>query len=288
MGIFLLCSLLLRVASAGDISLILFSDAQCGGNIVTNVHSNPASEHAGSGCIAANFQSAGAASVDPGFKCNVYSDTACQNFVASIESTNQCETLVGKGASCFSQAAFDNPLANIQAKVTVGSSVVHFTAEIRSFEVTDGAIQGACGDSGCDPNVPFKKDLKLFPGKSKCTVTATSRGNYDSTAERDYMKQLIAKAALKTGSIDFSQIGGFGNPAGAPSTMSGFIQVVLEDAAGNNKAQMEVSTSASCSKSSGNGCDSFVADVVKAGLGEVPAVGGLLAAGFDAVCNVGT
>ncbi|KAH7076349.1 hypothetical protein BKA63DRAFT_489686 [Paraphoma chrysanthemicola] len=283
-----LVCLLFGLATAGDISLILFGDAQCGGTIVTNVHSNPGNEHALSGCIAANFQSAGAASVDPGFKCNVYSDTACQNFVASIESTNQCETLVGQGATCFSQASVDNPLANIQARVTVGSSVVHFTAEIRAAQVSEGAIQGACGDSGCDPNVAFKKDLKLFAGKSKCTITATARGNYDSTSERDYMKQLIAKAALKTSSVDSSQVGGFGNPDSAPSTMSGFIQVVLEDAAGNNKAQMEVTTSASCTKSSGNGCDSFVADVVKASLGEVPAVGGLLAAGFDAVCNVGT
>lgn len=285
---FLGSSFLFALTSAGDISLLLFSDAQCTGDIVTNVHSNPANANAASGCIATNFQSAGAATVDSGFQCNVYADTACQNFLTTIKSTDQCETLIGKGAICFSQASFENPLTGVTAKVTIGNSVVHFTAEVRSFEMTDNALRGACGANGCDPNSPFNKDLKLFPGKKKCTVTSTARGNYDNTAVRDYMIQLISDVALKQSTIDFAGVDGFGNPNSAASTMPGFIQVVLNDATGNNKAQMEVSTSASCEGASTNGCDSFVADRIKDGLKAVPAVGGLLATGFDAVCNVGS
>jgi hypothetical protein len=280
-------SLFLGLASAADVSLLLFRDAQCTGDIISNVHSNPANEHAGSGCIATStFQSAGLASVDSGFKCNVYADTACQNFLASVESISQCETLIGRGAICFSQESFENPLANIKAQVSIGSSIVHFN-EVKSFEITDGALKGACGGTGCDPNAPFKRTLKNFPGSSKCTVTGTARGNYDNTNERDYMAQLISTSALTAGSVDHASVDGFGNPDLAEAQMPGFIQVVLQDDAGNNKAQMEVSIDVSCSKPSNPGCGSFAADAVKAALEKVPAVGGLLASGFDVICNAG-
>jgi hypothetical protein len=161
---FLGSALLLSLTSARDISLLLFDDTECNGDISTNVHSNPANEHAGSGCIATNFKSAGVASVDEGFQCNLYADTACQNFIGTVKTLNQCDTLVGQGAICFSQISFENPLADVKAVATVGKIVLEVTAEVNPSGFAGNTLRGACNGNACDPNQHFNTDLFLSQG----------------------------------------------------------------------------------------------------------------------------
>jgi hypothetical protein len=151
------------------------------------------------------------------------------------------------------------------------------------------AISKACRDTGCDSSAQdtitfqFGAQETAFGapcnpiisdcGQTDCTATLTVDGNFDNTNQRDYMQSILSKV------LDEAQA------QNADKTLS-FAQVVLNDATGANQAQMSIKIDANCEKASSFDCDGLVATLIGGVLGEIPAVGGLVATAFDAGCQV--
>ncbi|KAK6535578.1 hypothetical protein TWF694_002033 [Orbilia ellipsospora] len=269
-------------AVLADISLQAFDQMGCGGNVINNVHSNPSAPKDGSGCIALNqFQSVGIVSADPGFKCNVYSDAACQSFLESFTSAGTCTNVIATGIICFSQALFDNPFAESSVQVQLGTKVITVDAG-GGVLVQDGKNQ-ACGTSGCDPSNPFSKSFQHF--NKDCSLTVTMTGNYDNTNERDYMAALLAQTMNSAETNARQDLTGSSEDNDNVLDLPSFAQVVINDKNGNNQAQMTVQFDVACNPPSSGDCNSLLSQVTSAVLGEVPAVGGLLAEAFSIVCS---
>ncbi|KAK5056703.1 hypothetical protein LTR84_012235 [Exophiala bonariae] len=246
---------------AGDISVQAFTDTQCAGSSVgTNVHSNPAGVHDGSGCIASStFNSINTISVDAGFQCNIYSDTACQNFLTTAKTVG-CLPVIGQGIICFSQESFDNPLAGSKAVIGIGKNSIIARTEGDIRNVVDRALTNACGNTVCDPNTndvvtyqfgfecesgladPAGSNTGIFcDKKEKCTQTVSTSGDYDNTEQRDYMKELL-KTTMKQGTSQAAvpQDSDFFK-SGASEILNNqlsFAQVVINDPKGANLAQV--------------------------------------------------
>lgn len=275
---------LLHIAKS-DISVQAFVDTQCAGTTVgTNVHSNPAGIHDGSGCIASStFNSINTISLDAGFQCNIYSDTACQNFLTTTKTVG-CLPVIGQGIICFSQESFDNPLADSKAVIGIGKNSIVARTEGDISNIVDRAIGNACGNTVCDPNtndvVTYKFGFECEGGladpqggatgtfcnkKEKCTQTVSTSGDYDNTEQRDYMKELL-KTTMRQGTSEarvpqdseFFKTGA----SEALNNQLSFAQVVINDPKGANLAQVCYSHSCTdASKSIGTDNDLIPIDV---------------------------
>ncbi|KAF3916805.1 hypothetical protein ABW20_dc0108762 [Dactylellina cionopaga] len=269
-------------AALADISLQAFDQMGCTGNVLNNVHSNPSAPKDGSGCIALNqFQSVGIVTADPGFKCNVYSDAACQSFLQSFTSAGTCTNIIATGIICFSQALFDNPFSESTAQVQIGQKII--TVDEAGNALVQSGKSQACGNSGCDPSNPFSKSFQHFNKDYSLTVTMTS--NYDSTNERDYMAALLAQTMATAETNSRQDLTGSSEDNDNVLDVPSFAQVVINDKNGNNQAQMTVQFDVTCNPASGGNCDGLLGTVTSAILGEVPGVGGLLAAAFSVECS---
>ncbi|KEF52005.1 uncharacterized protein A1O9_11995 [Exophiala aquamarina CBS 119918] len=286
---------------ACDISVQGFDDTQCAGNrIGTNVHSNAGNLHESSNCIASDtFESISTISVDAGFQCNIYSDTACQNFITSTNTVG-CVPVIGQGLTCFSQASFDNPLAGSTGNIGIGKNKIIASTGDETFE---RAISNACGDAICDPtsrdvlnfihgrncegglaDVNGNPFLTVCDNRDQCTQTITVNGQFDNTQQRDYMKGLL-KATMKQG------IGGFVQADSrdtSPNDQLSFASVVINDAKGADLASMSMSIEVQCTEIEPDAfnCDQPFIDILKTLVGAIPAVGETIASTFEVACAV--
>ncbi|RVX70635.1 hypothetical protein B0A52_05287 [Exophiala mesophila] len=192
-----------------------------------------------------------------------------------------CTGAIGESVICFNQALFDNPLAGSTAQVTIGTQ--YLTADLSGSGLIEGAADNACGTNGCDSGNPFERDWDHL--NKDGTFSVSMSGNYDNTDQRDYMRNLLAKAmnlATKNSRVDLCcSSENNNNIHDVPS----FAQVVLNDNRGNNVAQMSASLKLTVDAKSSSDCDSILAQVTEFALGEVPGVGGFLAAAFKIGCT---
>ncbi|KAF3928574.1 hypothetical protein AA313_de0200970 [Arthrobotrys entomopaga] len=269
-------------AALADISLQAFDQMDCTGNVINNVHSNPSAPQDASGCIALNqFQSVGIVTVDPGFKCNIYSDAACQDFLASFTSAGTCTNVIATGVICFSQALFDNPFAESNVQVQLGQKII--TVDLEGNVLVQAGKNQACGNSGCDPSNPFSKGFSHF--NKDCSLTVTMHGNYDNTNERDYMAALLAQTMSTAETNLRLDLTGSSEDDDRVLDLPSFAQVVINDKNGNNQAEMTVQFDVACNPPSAGDCNSLLDVVTSTVLGQVPEVGGLLAQAFQVVCS---
>ncbi|KAJ9614014.1 hypothetical protein H2200_002150 [Cladophialophora chaetospira] len=293
---------LLRLVAAG-ISVQGFDDTQCAGSrIGSNVHENPANVHDGSDCIASDtFNSISTISVDAGFQCNIYSDTACQSFLTTAKSVG-CIPVIGQGIICFSQASFDNPLAGTTGTVGIGKNkIIARTGD--GGETFERAINKACGDSVCDPtqkdvltfihgrqcesglvDVTGLPTLTVCDKRDKCTQTITVNGDYDNSQQRDYLKRVL-KEAMTQGIGDFQQ---HDNRDETPNEQLSFASVVINDAKGADLAKMEMSVDVQCTeiKPETFNCDNPFVELAKAAVNAVPGISETAGTVFEVACAV--
>ncbi|KAK5043616.1 hypothetical protein LTR84_011376 [Exophiala bonariae] len=271
-------------ALAGSISLLPFSDTDCGGTQLQDIQSNNANPQDTSNCVSPGpYQSVNIVSVDSGFQCNVYSDNQCQDFLESFTSTG-CTTVAGSGVICFSQALFDNPLAETLATVTVGGPVLTVNGGGAGALITE-AVSSAC-TNGCNPNNPFKQGYNHLNVEGTQSVAMT--GTFTSNNQRDYM------AALLQGAMTAALTNQREDLCCSPETddvivdSPTFFQVVLTDQNTQAvQAQMTATiTITSSPGSTGIDCGSTQASVTSSVLGAIPGVGGLLATAFTVACVV--
>jgi hypothetical protein len=269
--------------ASADISLQVFDQGGCQGNVANNIHSNLANPQDSSGCIApGQYSSIGILTADPGFQCNLYSDAECQNFLTDASTAGVCTEITGNGVICFSQALFDNPFAESTAEVTLGLTLI--TVDLASNTLVYAAVSAGCGANGCDPTTPFTKSFDHF--NKDCTLSVSMEGNYDSTNQRDYMSGLL-QSAMEAADTNFRQdlTGSSEDNDDVLDTLS-FSQVVISNTqSGANEAQMSVTVTVDCAPSSLADCQSLLDQVTTTALGAVPGVGGILASAFSVVCQ---
>ncbi|KAF2732779.1 hypothetical protein EJ04DRAFT_607115 [Polyplosphaeria fusca] len=293
LALFPLCAyagISVQVADGG-----LSSARSCGGRILDNVNENPGAPNQNSGCVSPGaFNCFLVLTATEGFQCNIFSDNTCQNFVAAIGAntvagvgTPSSFPRSGESIQCFSQDSFDNPNAGTTARLTISSNSID--GEKNAGTALADAITTSCGDTGCDasatersftldrdgdaPGVFGTECNQLIQdcGIESCKATYTVRGNYDNTAQRDYMKALLEKAGNEVSSAN-------------TNSQTQFSQVVLNDATGANLAEISVEVSVTCGKLGAFDCDGIEAKLIGGVLGEVPAVGGFTATIFDVTC----
>ncbi|KAJ6445475.1 heavy metal tolerance protein [Purpureocillium lavendulum] len=279
----------LFVASvAGNISLLAFKDAGCPGDPFDHVESQAGNPEQNSGCIpVGDYKSVNIANADSGFKCNLYSDTSCNNFIKSV-SDRVCDSTEGQGVECFAQAEFDNPFFETTARVTIGKSSIN--TDINPDQWIRDAVSSGCADRGCDPNTPFTSVFDHF--LKKCEQHGSASGSFDSTDERDYMTNVLA-TAMQTFMTNIKQDGAnevvdaSGNPTNLVLTFDipSFAQIVIVDNSGAIKAQLAISLSTDKCTSGIDVCSGIVGTVASSALEAVPVVGGVASATFDIICD---
>ncbi|KIW22957.1 uncharacterized protein PV07_11197 [Cladophialophora immunda] len=287
-----LCLSSLILAVAGDISLQTFNDDNCGGGggtAIQNIHANGKDTTDSSGCQAqGQFNSVNVVSVDSGFQCNIYGDSACQNFLETV-STVACTPVIGQAAICFNQAAFDNPFVESTSNVAVGALAIQiFGGDTLQNQINNVVNQACASGTACDPtntlvlsqtispsNIACNEGLQLIdPGacsSEDCTTTIAMSGGFNDNNQRDYMKGLMQKA-LDTVPSPVSFVG---------------VQVVDKDKA--VQASMTVSVNSQCTSvppPSGFQCSDALKDTVSAALATVPGVGGVSSLVFQVACDV--
>lgn len=314
------------LAVAGDISLQTFVDDDCGGGTgaaIQNVHASGKDTTDGSGCQAqGQFHSVNVVSADPGFQCNIYGDSACQNFLQGV-TTPVCTPVIGQGVICFNNAAFSNPFIESTARVALGNQQVMIYSEPppnqrllpglpstgqdgnQQSQIENLVSQACTSGSACDPtskislsrtfqsgNVGFcSNGGDLSQDKSQCdpvvcTTSISISGNFNDNNQRDYMKDLMTTA------LDKAQV-----PA-APTNINdneltilmglSFVGVQIIDKNKAIQAFLSVTTTSECSAVSpeaGFQCPQTLVDSVGAGLGAVPVVGGIGVLLFQVACD---
>ncbi|KIW21667.1 hypothetical protein PV08_02247 [Exophiala spinifera] len=288
-GFLSLFSLILVVAA--DISLQTFIDDNCGADgstAIQDVHANGKDTVDSSGCeLQGQFNSVNIVSVDPGFKCNIYSDTACQNFIMSTEIV-ACTPVIGQGVSCFNQATFDNPFIESTSDVAIGALTVQVVGGDSLQNQINNAVNQACtSGSACDPTNTLVLSQTFGPGNpacneglqdidpkacssETCTTTISMSGSFDDNNQRDYMKAVIQKALNNT-----------------PALVS-FVAVQVVDKNKALQASMTVSTASQCTTirpPPDFQCSDTLKDLVSGALGLVPDVGGVASLSFQVACD---
>jgi hypothetical protein len=281
-----LATLLVGFVAADGVTLQLFDGPSCNQNsqapdkVVANVNTNSGNQNDGSGCVAANFVSAKIINFQNGFKCNIYSDSGCQNFVQSITAPDGCDAIPGSSALCFNQALFDNPLAESKASITVGSQDMP-VAPNTPILVAD-AVALACGDTGCDPTHKQTFPFNHFNKNGMGTVTMT--GSYSDTNQREYMKNLLVQVVSDAAHNTRVDTTGSSEDDDIVTDQFTFFQVVIRDENGNIQCQMTVSFDVAVESPKQGDCG-ILGDAEKLALGAIPGVGGILATSFDFVCQ---
>lgn len=286
----ILLPVLARLVSA-SISLATFSQPNCGGEIGNNVRSNTANQFQSSECIATNqFSSVEVITADPGFQCNIYSDRACANYLGTFETTGECGSIIGSGVICFSQNAFDNPLDGAVGNLLVGSKFV--TVVKQASELVQLGVGQACNDVGCDPTNSFSEIQN--PMSTKELVTVSVEGNYDNSAQRDYMRNVLQEAFRMAQSPDRNNPMAFLGVSPDDPTLAvlqdpfihdipTFGQVVLNDAQGRTLAEMSIRITQTDSETQ-KACEDSVGKIAGAALSAIPVVGGVAGLIFTVGC----
>ncbi|KAK6537861.1 hypothetical protein TWF694_010761 [Orbilia ellipsospora] len=268
-----------------DISIQTFEQMGCMGGVVSNVHPNAAAAHDASGCQAlGGFQSVGVISADEGFQCNIYSDSACANFIGSFDSqfVGACTNIIGSGVSCFSQALFDNPFADSTASVTIGRNVVTIDSDGRT--IVNGGTSQACGDTGCDPTNLYSTPFSHF--NKDCEQTVKMAGFYNNPNERDYMASLLGTALAKGMTNERTDPTGSTEGNDRIRDLPSFAQVIISDnSRGLNQAMMSATIDVQCNPPTEGNCDGLVSEITSDLLGLVPSVGDVIALGFKIGCE---
>jgi hypothetical protein len=253
------------------------------------VHANGKDTTDSSGCQAlGQFNSVNVVSVDSGFQCNIYGDSACQNFLETV-STVACTPVIGQGAICFNQAAFSNPFVESTSNVAVGALAIQvFGGDTLQHQIDKLVNQACTSGTACDPtntlvlsqsfaptNIACNEGLQAIdPGACStedCTTTIAMSGGFNDNNQRDYMKGLMQKT-LDT----------------IPSPVS-FVGVQVVDKNKAVQASMTVSVNSQCTSvppPSGFQCSDALKDGVSAALATVPGVGGISSLLFQVACDV--
>jgi hypothetical protein len=281
-----LLALLARQATA-SISLLAFPQPNCNGQFTDNVRSDPADQFEASGCVATTgFESVQLVTAVKGYKCNIYSDLACGNFLRDIKDTTSCESVTGNSIICFRQEKFDNPLTGVEGKLFLSSNLVQSNKE--GDDMLGRAAQQACGEVGCDPSSRFVdvQNPLIVP----TTITVTMQGKYNSVEERDYMLRVLQDA------FNQAQSERRNNPRAflrGPSftdlddpfnwDIPTFGEAFLSDAAGRQLAHMSaLITSEEQEKE--EPCENTVGKISEAAIGAIPGIGGLAGLIFKITC----
>lgn len=283
---FFAITLLVSFAAADGITFQLFDGPSCNQNrfkpdkVVANVNSNSGAGVQSSGCVAATFKSAKFAQFSPGFKCNIYTDSACQLFSQSVTAPDGCDSFPGSSVLCFSQAEFDNPFVDSKVSITVGSKDVGVSSNIVS--AVKLAIEVTCTDTGCDPTNKQQFPYRHFNQNGATTVSLT--GSYQNTNQRDYMKSLLLSVQRTTIHNEAIDTRGSSENDNKVASQFTFFQVVIRDRNGNIQSEMAATIDTTTQKQNEGDCG-IIGKLESAALGALPAVGGLLAKSFDFVCQ---
>lgn len=281
-------SLLVGLAAAdAGITFQVYDGPSCNQNslkpdkVIQNINSNSGNGVESSGCTAVSFKSGKFVQFSDGFKCNIYSDFSCKNFVLSVTAPDGCDSQPGNSVLCFSQAEFDNPFATSHVSITVGSKEVGVSQNVGSL-FTEG-IALACGDTGCDPTNKRSFPYNHFNQHGQTSISLT--GSYQNTNQRDYMKALLTSVQSKT--LHGLGVDGSGSSANDNliATQFTFFQVVIRDQGGSIQCQMTATIDTSSQKQGPGDCG-IVGKLESAALQAIPAVGGLLAKAFDFTCKI--
>ncbi|KAJ2980443.1 hypothetical protein NQ176_g2645 [Zarea fungicola] len=274
------------LVAADGITLQLYDGTGCDkfsqqtNKVVANVNTNSGAEHQSSGCIAADFKSAKFIQFVDGFKCNIYTDSACQAFSQSLTAADACDSFTGSSVLCFSQAEFDNPFVDSKVSITVGSKDVGVSQNTDSL-FKEG-IELACTDTGCDPTNKRQFPYQHFNQNGFTSISLT--GSYQNTNQRDYMKEILVAVQDKTLHNLGNDLSGSTEGQGLVADQFTFFQVVIRDQHGSIQAQMTATIDTTTQKQKDGDCG-IVGQLESAALGAIPAVGGLLAKAFDFTCQ---
>jgi hypothetical protein len=292
------------------VTLQTFDQSGCLGNIVQTITQNSASQFNSSGCTAITTQnpSIGIVGQTSGFQCNLYTDTACQDYnsVAIFTVENQCTDpdQAIQSIICLDEAASVAALgATVTAGVTEAVSVAQaIEAALNPFfnstalvttgksqiTVDDGGlvqrgVQLSCSENGCDPTTLSTSPFQHF-GK-ECTLSVEMEGTYSGTQERDYMQGLLSsiEAMSRTnGRLDDT---GSATDDDTVFDIPSFFSVQMDLPDGANQASMSAQIKVDCLTPAAGACN-LAEDVAVAALKAVPDVGSIFAPAFQfAVCG---
>jgi hypothetical protein len=251
-------------------------------SVIANLHSGSGSSVDSSNCQATNqYQSVSVVSADPGFQCNLYFDSQCQNFLQTAQTPLECDTLIGLGAICFSQALFNNPLAQSTAAVNIGLSIV--TVDQPGGSLVDQGVNAACGsNTGCDSSTTFSKSFDHFNQNGVLTVIVTE--TYPDINTRDYMKAILDTTMGVSSTNTHEDLTGSSADNDIAEYLPSFTQVVIRDPTNAIQAQMTVTIAVSTTPASRGDCIGLLGTVTGVVLGEIPAVGGVAVGIFMVAC----
>ncbi|KAJ2970069.1 hypothetical protein NQ176_g8359 [Zarea fungicola] len=290
--------LFIGLVSAEGVMLQLFDGAGCdrfsrqrikvvgnaptniGGKVIGTVNTNSGAADQNSGCVAANFKSTRFAQFSPGFKCNIYTDSACQTLSQSLTARTACDTFPGSSVLCFSQADFDNAFAESTVSVTVGSKNVGVSQNTDSLFKEGIAL--ACSDTGCDPTNKRQFPYRHFNQDGFTSISLT--GTYENANQRDYMQEIFLAVQDKTLHNIGVDLRGSSEDDDKVADQFTFFQVVIRDSNGSIQAQM-TATIDTTTQSQKEGDCGIVGQIESVGLGAIPGVGGLAAKAFNFVCQ---
>jgi hypothetical protein len=283
-----LLSLLLVGIVSADIHIQTFTDdASCDGeptiDQVTTFENSDSSA-----CVAAGqYLAVNVLSADPTFQCNFYSDDACQNLIATLDTPGVCTLLTGTGLNCFTtsqQAVVVGGITQVPAPahpiatVSTGKSLI--TVDFSGAVLAQAGVQKSCGATACDPTTPFTKPFQHF--NKDCTLSVTMTGSYDNTDERDYMGGLLEAAVRQTDANSRVDLTGSSEDNNLVLDSISFASVVLKGSDDNAiQAQMTYSVAVTCAETSDADCNSLENTITSELLGAVPGVGEVLSLVFD-------
>ncbi|KAK5050500.1 hypothetical protein LTR84_003781 [Exophiala bonariae] len=272
---------------SADITVELFSDDGCGGDIgvsLGKVSSNGNNDKDSSGCQpGAPFGSVRVNSGDPGFQCNLFSDNTCTSFTKTVFSnTVGCTGVSGSSLVCFSQALFDNPFAESQVTVNLGT-IIHSEQDNNPVSLPQ-LFAKACSSGGCDPTntIAVKFDVEGKQG----TITASADGSFGNLDQAKYTQSLLMAAMPKI-NIRPDNLGTTDTSGNPPTVfdLPNFARVTIRDKKGDMQAYLKVTYKVEGSDTNEIDCGGLFAGVTEAALKAVPEVGGLLASAFQCACN---
>ncbi|OCT47063.1 hypothetical protein CLCR_02577 [Cladophialophora carrionii] len=282
--------LLLASTVFADIHIQTFiGDASCDGQATIDKVTT-ADNSDSTACVSAGqYLAVNVLSADPTFQCNFYSDEACQDLIATLDTPGVCTLLTGRGLTCFTTSQPANvvvpgsapvPTANPVATVSTGKSII--TVDRGGAVLVQSGVETSCGATACDPTTPFTKPFQHL--NMDCTLSVTMTGSYDNADERDYMSGLMQAATTQTDTNNRVDTTGSAEGDNLLLDSISFASVVLKGSDDNAiQAQMTYSVGVSCMPPANADCNSLEGTITSALLSQVPAVGGVLSTLFEIV-----
>ncbi|KIW66010.1 hypothetical protein PV04_08218 [Phialophora macrospora] len=284
-----LLSLLLVGIVSADIHIQTFTDdASCDGEPTIDKVTTADNSDSNACVSAGQYLAVNVLSADPTFQCNFFSDDACQNLIATLDTPGVCTFLTGTSLTCFTTSepavvvvAPPAPVpapAHPVATVSTGKSLL--TVDLGGAVLVQSGVETSCGATACDPTTPFTKPFQHF--NKDCTLSVTMEGSYDNTDERDYMSGLLQTAAGQTDANSRLDTTGSAEDNDLVLDSISFASVVLRGSDDNAiQAQMMYSVSVSCAAPSSADCNTLEKTLTSEVLSKVPAVGEILSTVFN-------